>query len=255
MVRAYGARTVGQCTPRRYPGAGKLRAALPEQDDDHAVLGVLLATHRRLATLEIETRSLRAGFMRAVLVTDVDHAFLGMSFAVNRPFAAPDIEGRHLRARDMCATFVVDVDHAGLGMHLTVRRLAALDIEGRHRCARFVRATGALDVNHTIHGMPFAENRPLASLDVKGRPPSACAMRAPRIPPLVSNVDHVILGMHLTIRCLVTLNIEIRPRLAGGVQTALLVDVGHAVPGMLLAVHCRLVAIDIVGRCGRARTM
>lgn len=116
--------------------------------------------------------------MCAVLVTDVDHAVLGVRFAVRCFLHALKIEGRRLRAGGMCTTFVVDVYHAMFGMHLTVHRLAALDIERRHRLARFNQATRSADINHAVHGMPFAESRCLATLHVKGRPQSACSIRA-----------------------------------------------------------------------------
>ena len=93
---------------------------------------MLLAEHARLAPLNVEIWSPRAGVIKATLAHYVNHAVFCMLLATDRHFASSDVIVRVLVAEVMCATLADDINHAVLGMLLAVRCfLAAFHVEGR----------------------------------------------------------------------------------------------------------------------------
>ena len=79
-------------------------------DVHHAVLGVRLAVHRCLASLDIKARVLCAGVMFAPSARDVHHPVGSMLSAVQRLAAAFYIPDRRFRARRVLAAGL----HTGL---------------------------------------------------------------------------------------------------------------------------------------------
>ena len=61
--------------------------------------------------------------------------------------------------------------------------------------------------------------------------------------------------LHAVLRHLATLDVKARSRLAGAMYAALVDDIYHACPSVLLAVLPRLAALRIEHRYSRARAM